>query len=232
MTASVAEARIRAKTERQMRMYWPTGRIVHELQCGQGEHRLDLACITEDRLVLAEIKSERDVLKRAEKQLGKALTVASEVWLVVAEEHVEPVKTAGRHWRRHAQLWDDAEARDEGRFFYGVKLWTEPSKEPSGYLVSTFNGREGASGQFETTPSPHALFDLLWAEEMRAAIGAFFGGATLPGAEKGLSRWQMTRIAVEHMSGREIRRAVCRGLRARQFARADAPIPWEVADAA
>lgn len=232
MTGSVAEERIRDKVVRQMRMYWPTGRIVHELQCGQGEHRLDVGCITADRIVLAEIKSERDVLKRAEAQLGKALTCATEVWLVVAAEHVEAVKAASKRWRRSFQPWDDQAVGDEPRFFYGVKLWTERDKDPSSYLAPTFTNEDAVSGRFETAPSPASVFDLLWAAEMRAVISDYFGGATLPGAEQALARDRMIRLAVEHMSGREIRRAVCRGLRARHFPRADAPIPWEVADAA
>lgn len=67
---------------------------------------------------------------------------------------------------------------------------------------------------------------------MRRALGEHFGGAVLPGVEALLARGRMAALAVEHLSGREVRRAVCRQLRNRAFPRADAPVPLEAADAA
>lgn len=122
MTGSIAEEALRAKVEAMMRQRWPGGRIVHELQCGQMERRLDLACITPDRLVLAEIKSERDTLKRAVAQITKAAAVADEVWLCVAARHEAAAAELRPHWLG-VRLYVD---RGAAHIFAGYKLRDEP----------------------------------------------------------------------------------------------------------
>lgn len=80
--ASQAEKRIREKAERLLRQHWPDARIVHEFDlCGV---RLDLAAITEDRLILLEIKSELDTLSRLERQVRFALSIGGPVLVVYA----------------------------------------------------------------------------------------------------------------------------------------------------
>lgn len=79
---SQAEKRIREKAERLLRQHWPGARIVHEFDlCGV---RLDLAAITEDRLILLEIKSELDTLSRLERQVRFALSIGGPVLVVYA----------------------------------------------------------------------------------------------------------------------------------------------------
>lgn len=218
MTGSAAEERIRSMVVAMMRQRWPQGRIIHELQCGQGERRLDVACVTADRLVLAEIKSENDVIKRAEAQLAKATTVANEVWLCIAEKHEAAIEAARAYWKRPTEEWD--EAREAAAFYRGVKLYVERTREEGHDLRPSFKAEESWR---DLPVSPHAQFDLLWADEMRGAIGEFFGGGGVPGALVKLTRGDMIRLAVEHMSGRELRRAVCARLRYRHFPRADDP---------
>lgn len=220
--ASLAEERIRAKAEAMMRAYYPGGRIVHELQCGQGEHRLDLACITTDRIVLAEIKSEKDTISRAEKQLIKATSVANEVWLCIASEHEAKVEDARAYWKRPFEEWD--EAQYDSRVYRGVKIYIERDKEKPALSPSW---KINNASSFDLAPDPYQQFDLLWREEMVSAIALLFGGASIPGMEKSLTRGKLIRLAVEHMSGREMRRAVCQQLRARHFPRADKAIPVE-----
>lgn len=87
MAGSAAEERIREKAVAAMRRRWPSARIVHELQLEQGGIRIDLAAVSEDFLALAEIKSERDVLKRLPAQISRAMAVADEVWIVIAAKH-------------------------------------------------------------------------------------------------------------------------------------------------
>jgi hypothetical protein len=87
MAGSEAEERIRAKVEAEFRRRWPDARIVHELVLNQGGVRIDLAAITEDALIVAEIKSERDTLTRLAGQVKASLRVAQCVWVVVADKH-------------------------------------------------------------------------------------------------------------------------------------------------
>lgn len=64
MAGSDAEERIRAKVEAELRRQFPTARIIHELVLSSGVSRLDLAAVTRDQIIVAEIKSERDTLSR------------------------------------------------------------------------------------------------------------------------------------------------------------------------
>lgn len=63
--------------------------------------------------------------------------------------------------------------------------------------------------------NPHDLLKMLWADELRAIV---------PGAGQKATRHSCMFQACESLSGGEIRRRVCRELRARPFPRADAPI--------
>lgn len=86
--ASAAEERIRLKAEAALRDAYPDARIVHELMLRQGGCRIDLAAIRPNRLIVVEIKSEKDVLDRLATQLEQAATVADGVFAVIAEKHL------------------------------------------------------------------------------------------------------------------------------------------------
>jgi hypothetical protein len=193
-----------------MRHRWPQGRIIHELNLEQYGIRLDLACVTEDRLVIAEIKSERDKLTRLVKQAAKADEVACETWVVLAEKHRAGAEELRAYWKGGP---GDREARMAlGR----ARFWIE--RGPAGELIDDM----WCSGTRAWRPprDPRAMFDLLWAAEQHAALRRFWGVSAM----KNMTRDRMTFEAVEHMSGREIRRAVCAALRNRTFARADPPV--------
>lgn len=85
--ASAAEERIRIKAEQALREVWPSARIVHELMLRQGGCRIDLAAITAERLIVVEIKSERDVLDRLKRQQQQARRVADGFSVVLTEKH-------------------------------------------------------------------------------------------------------------------------------------------------
>lgn len=86
--ASEAEERIRLKCEAALRQQFPDARIIHELVVRQGSCRLDLAAVTPNRVVLVEVKSERDVLTRLPQQMKEAREVADLFRVVVAERHL------------------------------------------------------------------------------------------------------------------------------------------------
>ena len=212
MAGSVAEERIRKLAVASMRRRWPEARIVHELQLEQGGIRIDLAAVSPDFLALAEIKSERDVLKRLPAQVRRSIAVADEVWIVVAEKHAQAVAdmrssyATGEDEAARSKRWEVAEA------LRGARVLVE---RPHGALeMDTWSMRERPN-----TPDPRRRFDLLWRDEMASALGRHFGGAAIPSAK--LTRSAMTALAIEHMTGRELRRAVCAQLRDRSFPRAD-----------
>ena len=217
MAGSEAEERIRAKLVAYMRDRWPTGRIVHELVLEQMGIRLDVASVTEACLIIAEVKSEKDTLKRLVAQLTKAREVGCHVILAVAAKH-GPAVEAMRMGRTVA---GETEAQREARYaasrsLHRVEVLVEQG--PLGALVPDGWGKSRSS---DTPPrDPRQVFDLMWADEMHVAMRRHWGVPTM----KEMTRARMTAEAVEHMSGRDIRLAVCAALRNRRFARADAPV--------
>lgn len=103
--ASDAEGRIRAKAERLLRDLFPDARIVHEFDLGGV--RLDLAAITEDRLVLVEIKSENDTLTRLARQVEFAHRIGGPVFVCFAPRWREPIKKAGLWNTQRLEETDD-----------------------------------------------------------------------------------------------------------------------------
>jgi len=232
MAGSEAEERVRAKAEALLRRLWPDARIIHELQLEQGGVRIDIAAVSPDRIVAVEIKSERDGLKRLERQIRRALDVADQVWVCVAQKHGEPCERFRDYPIRSDFETEEAHAAAYRayRAMRRVRLWVEAGTD--GAMEEATARNWGWSGHI---PDPRERFDLLWADEQRRALGRHFGLIALP-SSKGLTRAEMTRQAIEHMTGAEMRRAVCLQLRERRFPRADPPASEieaakEVADA-
>lgn len=96
MAGSEAEERIRVRAEAALRTAFPDARIIHELVVRQGSCRLDLAAVTPQRLVLVEIKSERDVLTRLKKQAREARAVCDGFKVCVADKHLEKARAEVR----------------------------------------------------------------------------------------------------------------------------------------
>lgn len=90
--ASEAEERIRSKCEAALRQQFPDARIIHELVVQQGSCRLDLAAVTPSRIVLVEVKSERDVLTRLPQQAKEARRVADLFRVAVAQKHLDKAR--------------------------------------------------------------------------------------------------------------------------------------------
>lgn len=140
MRASEAEERIRMKAEAALRVAFPDARIIHELVVRQGSCRLDLAAVTEQRLILVEIKSEKDVLTRLEKQAKEARAVADGFKVCVADKHLDKAREITR--------WTDtcAEADIEREIVHG-----------------SYFQRQVMQGLCNAP----ARLDMLWANELR-----------------------------------------------------------------
>lgn len=180
-----------------MRQRWPYARIVHELNVEGWGYRIDLAAITPDLIVMAEIKSDRDVLKRLPHQVEAMRGVCDHALVVVAPKHVQSASWGGRSIEMEGGRLHDVEQ-----------------------FVETEDGIEALSvyqiGKRRAGLNPGLVFGMLWASERRSAINLYGAQAT--------QRWTCTDTlswAVEHLTGRQVRQAVCAQLRSRQFARAD-----------
>lgn len=144
MAGSAAEERIRAKAEQALREVWSAGRIIHELMLRQGGCRIDLACVTEDRLIVVEVKSERDVLTRLKRQREEANQVADGFNVILAE----------KYWRK---AWEE----------HHVSI-LEAGKEDEFRLHLQREQR----GVYEATCNAPARLSMLWADELRRVAGS------------------------------------------------------------
>jgi hypothetical protein len=142
--SSAAEERLRIKAEAALRATWSGARIVHELMLRQGGCRIDLAAITADRLIVVEVKSERDVLTRLKRQAEQARVVADGFSVILPE----------KHWRK---AWEEnhvsiLEAGEEDEF----RLHLQRDQRRA----------------YEATCNAPARLDMLWAEELRIVAGS------------------------------------------------------------
>lgn len=142
MAGSAAEERIRAVAEAALRQYFPDARIIHELMLQQWGRRIDLAAVTPQRLIVVEIKSERDVLTRLADQVKQAKLVADAVIVCVAAKHLE-------------------KARDIGG-------WLETCAEDK---ICVEIERHHMRKAMEATCNAPARLQMLWAEELRVVAG-------------------------------------------------------------
>lgn len=138
--SSPAEERIRLKAEAGLRRAFPDARIVHELVVRQGSCHLDLAAITPTKLILVEVKSERDVLTRLERQLREARAVADGLLVVTALKHLDAVR------RSDMAGWANACLEDE---------------------VADHLERRTARDVLRATTNAPARLAMLWASELR-----------------------------------------------------------------
>lgn len=178
----------------------PKARIVHELNVsGQGSNRADLGVVFSDTLFLIEIKSERDKLTRLKDQFDAFIKVSHGVVIAAHECHFDGDGLKGCDWMR----WSH---RDH--------LWRYPAPAAGWDLKRYANYGE-----------PHALvfLHMLWVAELREECerhGIIAGGG---------QQWQLAHALTLGLTGRQIREAVCRQLRKRAFAEADAPLVDQIA---
>lgn len=204
--SSPAEREIRVAVVARLHADLPMARVIHELVCGS--NRADLAAVTRDRIVLFEIKSERDTLDRCERQM----------WTFGEAAH-DAVLVAHQRWFDHTPYHDGAPrmAWPETKRV-GDAIWAYP--EPDlGSTVMAYQYRWTLPRPSLRQPRAATMLGLLWRAELLAECGRHrisCGPRTNMDSMIEQMAWLMT--------GREIAEAVCRQLRARPFPEADAPI--------
>lgn len=203
---SSAEHEIRDALVAYLHRHAPSARVVHELVVGGC--RADVGAVFRDRLILFEIKSERDVLKRLEDQVKQFTAAAHDVVIVAHEKFFDTTPYQNGN-RRIA--WPH-----EAKGYYGkypsVWAYPDPTWSPHGYRWEMPR---------PSLRQPHAstFLDLLWRDELAAECFRHRIAVT-----SRTSRWPMIEEMAWLLTGREIAEAVCRQLRQRSFPAADAPI--------
>lgn len=211
MVGSAAEREMRDAVAGYLRQQLPGFRIVHELVMGH-VNRADIAAIGRDRIIAVELKSSRDVLKRAEKQVSTFDALAHAVILVLDQKFFD--RSPYKNGEPRCAAPDDVRR-------FNTEIWHYPRPEPdAGYGGGSLYQWEIPQPSLrQRQPRAFDFLGLLWRSELieeaeRVRIATKKKDmATIASA----MTWQMT--------GKEIAEAVCRQLRARNFPEADPPIP-------
>lgn len=200
--ASSAEREIRDALVNWWHRTEPRGRIVHELPLSgfSAEGRADLGIVFPDRLVLIEIKSEKDKLTRLQAQMEGMRASSHDFFAVLHErwfdEKGDVKDQPWINWATAEHIWRYPEASKGWRF-----------------------ERYGRPHSAALPPNPYRLLSLLWADELRDCYGYAGimgnGRANMPAMVSDLG---------QRLTGRQITNAVCAALRRRHFLEADAPV--------
>ena len=210
------EAKMRALIVAELRKRWPDARIVHELPLfamrGGQKRRIDLAAITPTEIIAVEIKSGGDTLDRLEAQVRAFVPVASRVIVALA-----PVWNTPRPGQSPQQR-----AQTDGMLI--LHRIDEPSVEP--WIVDAAAGTVtlDRGGWRPSSPWLSRMIAMLDLDELAEIARRH----RLPCGRES-TREDLLRDCVDHLSGREIVRATCAALRARErwvkYGASDRPIP-------
>jgi hypothetical protein len=225
MAGSEAEERIRAKAETMLRRLWPSGRVIHELGTGSyGPSVIDVACVTPDMLIGIEVKSERDVLGRLERQFAHARRVCDLYALCAAPVMARKVSLLQDphipgEWRDIPRQPGCRGPVPNPKHLPGlvgleVIAETEDGFDTTYTWASETGGYNARARLQPALLNPADRLEMLWAEELRTIASPL-------GIGPRSNRFDSIRAITEALSGRDIRRAVCAALRSRTFVRAD-----------
>lgn len=222
MAGSPDERELRDAVTARLRKLLPSARIVHELNtAGQGSYRMDLAAITRDQIIAVEIKSKRDKLDRLSHQI-EAFNACAHLCIVAAHrKHF--VNYESKYERRadypqtlvlNHPLGDTRQMLD--------RVWCYPFDTEFKLENQFENSREWSfprNWHQRFPPAPVPLLRMLWAAELKSECSRH---RIVTSARSTIA--SMITDMANLMTGREIVHAVCRQLRSRNFAEADAPI--------
>jgi len=222
-TRSSAETEIREAVVTRFRELWPDARIIHEMNVEHGSSRADVVAVQPERLWICEIKSERDKLDRLAGQIKDfgpcchgMIIAAHEKWTAEGprrEIHRPATKTLPAYISYQTEPSLLSRATEDCR---RVNVWSYP-EPPSEY-------RREWSILRQHVPWYHRMLMLLWSDELRETAAQH----RIP-FDRRSPAYKLAPEMSRLMTGREIERAVCRVLRRRSFAEADAPLVEEAA---
>lgn len=210
--ASVAEREMRNTVIDKIRQFRPNSRIIHELNtAGHGSPRADLAAVGEAEILLFEIKSEKDVLKRLDHQWKAFSACSHQTFLVLDKKFfVEKVyaNNAGTRYDPGPKLSEILGSHAKNH----VWPYPEPQRNKNKYADQSWKVKMRYD-----TPNTRAMLNLLWRAELielcKNLSVSFYAKDNMA---------VLTERLILGSTGRQITEGVCRALRQRPFAEADA----------
>ncbi|HYD66117.1 hypothetical protein [Azospirillum sp.] len=210
------ELAMRALIVPELRKRYPAARIIHELPLRYSSNRIDLAAVTEDEIVSVEIKSSRDVMDRLEAQLRAFKPISSRMIAALAPRWNEQLPTIKTEHASGGIGYQQqfTETQQIIRRVAGIEVWTVDAAASSVTVTA---------GDYYRANKPWLaqMLDMLHVSELINIAGRH--QVAVPKRPNHLT---LVSELVDMLQGREVVRAVCRALRARDaFAQGtDAPI--------
>lgn len=200
-----------------LRKRWPGSRIIHELPLRYSTNRIDLAAVTETEIVSVEIKSSRDVMDRLEAQLRAFQPISSRIIAALAprwNEKLPALKTKRENYTAYSLQY--TLTQEIIRKVGGIETWTVDAATGA---VEVTDGGPYRSNK----PWLAQMLDMLHVSELVEIAGRH----QIAVAKRPVHLTLVTDL-VDMLQGREVVKAVCRALRARNaFDKAsDPPISY------
>jgi hypothetical protein len=222
---SAAEQEVRDAVVARLRKLRPGARICHEVNSAvYGPNRFDVVAIDKAEIIAVEIKSEKDKLDRAPKQIEAMSQCAHHIIVAMHECHLVEVETNkdaaeygkldGKHYLRNLP-----EVIDKYRCLSAFRAltWVYPERERRAYDWDC--GLWKPPAEYHETALPAGALDMLWRDELAALCDSL-----RISRGKRATMDQMIRALRWHANGKELTLGICRALRNRPFAEADDPI--------
>lgn len=209
---SSAEAEVRDAVVTRLRQIRPSGRIIHEINCGgQGTNRIDLLAVDQAEIIAVEIKSSKDKIDRLPAQVKAMRGVSHHVIAALHEKFLVPARWASEGRvesppeAKGTTVWAYPEAGAEAGRTYGCAAWEHPRLAVQSAL-------------------PFDAIWLLWRDELYRLCGSL-----RVSVGRRATMAEMARQLRWHCTGRELTRGICAALRTRRCIEADPEIIESIA---
>lgn len=214
---SSEELEMRALIVPELRKRWPGARIIHELPLRYSSNRIDLAAVTETEIISVEIKSSRDVMDRLEAQLRAFQPISARIIAALAPRWNKKLPgvqfehpSGGIGYREQFTPTQEIIRR-----IGGVEVWTVDAA--AGAITET-------DGDYYRTRKPWLaqMLDMLHVSELTAIADEY----RIARAKRPVHLTLVSDL-VDMLQGREVIKAVCAALRARDaFDKMSDPPIW------
>lgn len=201
---SSEEMGMRALVVPELRKRWPGARIIHELPLRYSTNRIDLAAVTETEIVSVEIKSSRDVMDRLEQQLRAFQPISARTIAALAPRWNEKLPMIEKKFAGGTSFTAQyTETQGIIRRVGGVETWTV----------------DAVAGKIEVTETGPYRSNKPWLAQMLDMLHVAelidIADRHQIAKSKRPVHFNLVSDLVDLLQGREIVRAVCAALRAR-----------------
>jgi hypothetical protein len=207
---------MRALIVPELRKRWPGARIIHELPLRYSTNRIDLAAVTETEIISVEIKSSRDVMDRLEAQLRAFQPISARIIAALApcwNQQLPMIEKKLEFGTSYTPQY--TETQQIIRKVGGVEVWTVGVT--AGKIEVTDGGPYRAN-----RPWLAQMLDMLHVSEL-VEIARRYQIAVA----KRPVHFALVSDLVDLLQGREVIKAVCAALRARNaFDKMSDPPIW------